>query len=501
MLRFAVTRDGGAVRNLDLAGAYLVGSDGVPLCAELEFNNSQIICAKRAEGAAALALVWPVPGCGTMLLETGRLMDREKPYNLPLELARGRLMRISLKREEWGLFDFEGVEPLADDIDQSRDLFVEALKAEGLPQQAQLSNDALKLAIEAAEKLSHFHADIFLARRKQIHAFTRRTFGCTVDLDNTAERYRESLREAFDFVYLPMPWRVIEPKQGEFNWRPFDSWIEWLAKHRIPMRIGPLVSFHEAYLPPWVGEHKTEFETVRNLIFDHVRQIVERYGNYVFQWDVISGVHAENTFDFTFEQLMEVTRVTVLQVKQLAPRAQTVIELIAPWGEYYARNQRTIPPIMYADMVVQSGVGFDGLGVQFLFGQPTDGVFVRDMFQISDKLDRLGNLGKQVHVTAVQVPSRPVTDGTTSGGCWRKPWDENIQAQWAKEFYMIALSKPFVESVTWLDLADRGPQAGIPSGGLLRADLTAKPAYKVVKDFRAEILSSLRKPPAAQTTT
>ena len=104
-------------------------------------------------------------------------------------------------------------------------------------------------------------------------------------------------------------------------------------------------------------------------------------------------------------------------------------------------------------------------------------------------------------MTAVQVPSQPVTNGATSGGYWRKPWDENIQAQWAKEFYTIALSKPFVESVTWLDLADRGPQAGIPSGGLLRADLTAKPAYKVVKDFRAEILGTLRKPPAARTAT
>lgn len=498
MLRFAVTREGSAVRDLDLSGAYVVGSDGVPLRAELEFRDSQVICAKRADGPAALALVWPVRACGTMMLETSRLMDRDQPYNLALELARGRLTRINLKREDWGLFDFDGVEPVANEITVARDLMVDSLKADTPLKQAQLAEQALQAAILAGEKLSHFHADIFLARRKQVHAFTRRTIGCTVDLSNTAEVYRQRLREVSDYVYLPVPWRLIEPKQGEFNWRPFDAWIEWLAKHRTPMRLGPLVSFSEANIPPWASMYETDFETVRNLIFDHVRRVVERYANYVYQWDVISGVHADNTFEFSFEQLMEITRVTVALVKQLAPRAQTLINLVAPWGEYYARNQRTIPPMLYADMVVQSGIGFDGVGAQFLFGPSSDGMFVRDMFQISEKLDRLGNLGKPVHLTAVQVPSRPFSNGR-SGGCWRTPWDESVQALWAKEFYTIALSKPFIESVTWLDLADR--EAGlIPSGGLLQADLTPKPAFKVIKDARSELLGVTRRPPAAQAT-
>ena len=172
MLRFFVNRDGDAVQEMDLAGAYVVGSDGVPLRAELDFRESQIVCAKRADGPAALALLWPVTGCGVMLLETSRLMDREKPYNLPLELARGRLMRISLKREDWGLFDFEGIEPLNAEYEIGRDLLVDALKADSPVQQSQLGDKALQVAIQMGEKLSRFHAELFLARRKQIHAFT-----------------------------------------------------------------------------------------------------------------------------------------------------------------------------------------------------------------------------------------------------------------------------------------------------------------------------------------
>jgi len=497
MLSFTVHPTEAGASPVKLDGAYVVGSDGVPLRAELEVRNSRVLCAKRADGPAGLALVWAVPGSGTLLLETSRLMDREKPYNLLLELVRGRLMHINQKREDWGLFDFEGVEGVSGEIDQARDLMVEALKTDDPVNQTQVATEALKVAISAGERLSLFHADIFLSRRKQAHAFSRRTIGCGIHLATSDENYRQKLREAFDFVYLPIPWRSVEPKQQEYNWHAFDSWVEWLAKARIPIKVGPLVSFSEAHVPDWLGMYETDFETIRNLIFEHVRRVVERYANYVHQWDVISGIHAHNSFQFTFEQLMEVTRVTASLVKQLAPRAQTVINLVSPWGEYYARNQRTIPPMLYADMVVQSGVAFDGLGVQFFFGKPTDGMFVRDMFQISEKLDKLGNMGKPVHITAVQVPSSPTANGDRwYGSYWREPWTEAVQAQWLKDFYAIALSKPFVESITWADLADRPDPDTLAFGGLLNANLQPKSAFKVLKQYRTDLLNAVRKPPA-----
>jgi len=499
MLRFVLEPNEKLVSEPVQTGAYMVGSDGVPLRAELDLREGQIVCAKRADGPAALAVLWPIPGYGTVLVETSRLMDRDKPYNLALELARGRLLRISLRREEWGLFDFEGMDALATEIDKSRDLFVESLKADTPAQQSDLGNKALAMSMAAGEKLSHFHADILLTRRKQMHAFTRNTFGCTVDVNNAAEAYRQALRLAFDFAYIPIPWSAIEPVRGQYNWQPFDAWVEWFGQLRIPVRLGPLVSFAPENVPSWLSEGEGSYETVRNLLFEHVRRVVERYQKHVAQWDVISGIYAENTYEFNFEQLLELTRVTAALVKQLAPQSQTIIDLTAPWGEYYARNQRTIPPMLYADMVVQSGVAFDGLGVQMVFGLGADGYYVRDMFQISEKLDRIGNLGKPVHVTAVQVPSLATDNSVTAGGYWRKPWDEMVQAQWLKEFYAIALSKPFVESITYKDLADRPAAPGITSGGLLRADLKPKPAFKVVKEFRADIKRAARKPPTART--
>ncbi|NLX14264.1 MAG: hypothetical protein GXY44_11505, partial [Phycisphaerales bacterium] len=111
MLRFAVDENGASGREISLAGSYVIGSDGVPLRADIDFNGSLLTCQKKAEGPAGLAILWPVAGCGNLMLETSRLVERDKVYNLPLELARGRLMRMSQKREDWGLFDFDGFQP------------------------------------------------------------------------------------------------------------------------------------------------------------------------------------------------------------------------------------------------------------------------------------------------------------------------------------------------------------------------------------------------------
>ena len=71
-------------------------------------------------------------------------------------------------------------------------------------------------------------------------------------------------------------------------------------------------------------------------------------------------------------------------------------------------------------------------------------------------------------------------------GQWHDAWSEPLQSRWLREFYNIALSKPFVESISWRDLADAGEHY-LPHGGLLRADLSPKLAYEQLCTIRAQI--------------
>lgn len=492
MLKFDVFHNGQAASAVNLDGAYLIGSDAVPIRADLAFVNGQIRCQKRAGGPASLALLWNVPGFGEVLLETSKVQEREQPHNLNIELARGRLMRISQKREDWGLHDYAGTEDIADLIDRARDSFIESLQCSHEPAKAAgLADQSLALACRAGEMLATFHAEIFLRHRQQTKTFPKRLFGAVADLNVDSEDYRNRLMSMGDFVHVPIPWKLIEPREQEFNWAALDKTVEFLVSKRVQIKGGPLVCFSDRVIPPWLYIWEHDFETIRELFHDHIQRVVQRYGQYIKTWDVISGIHAENNFGCNFEQIMDLTRMSATLVKQASPRSHTIIEIAQPWGEYYARNPRTIPPMLYADMCIQSGINFDAFGLQIYFGVGEGGYHVRDLLQISSMIDRFSNIGKNLHITGVAVPSSQESDEldawggkaqVSRGGHWHKPWDEQVQAEWLSRFYEVAMSKPFIESISWRDLSDAG-QHFMPYGGLLRQDFTPKPSFEALQTY------------------
>ena len=61
-------------------------------------------------------------------------------------------------------------------------------------------------------------------------------------------------------------------------------------------------------------------------------------------------------------------------------------------------------------------------------------------------------------------------------GRWHRPWDPQLQADWMEQFYRVCLSKPFVESISWGNLADMNPS--LPSGGMMDDLLQPKPVFE-----------------------
>ncbi len=493
MLRFSVFCDGEPADSIDLAGAYLVASDGVPLRAEIVFRDGEIRCKKSAPGPAGLALPWTTKSTGRILLETTRLPERDKPYILQVELARGQLMRLSQKAEDWGVEDAQPLDSVSVKWGKSRDLFVDSLKADKPAQAARLGEKALSQAVAVGEDLTNLYVQAHMERRRRVSGFSRWVFGGSAAIGTSSDGYRKKLARAVDFVAVPLSWRTVEPAEQKFDWSAIDGWVDWLTRQGIPIRGSDLVNFTESNIPDWVYIWEHDFETIRDLLYEHIRRVINRYGSYIQVWDVISGIHGNNCMSFNFEELMELTRMSTAIAKQLAPRSKVTIELVAPWGEYYANNQRTIPPLLYADMVTQAGINFDAFGLQFDFGAARDGTYLRDMFQISSVMDRF-NIGRPLHITAVGVPSSVPEGGETSAadmGEWHGPWSEKLQSRWLAAFYAVALSKPFVETVSWKPLSDAETHP-TPGCGLLRADLAPKPAYRELAKLRTSLNSEAK---------
>ena len=307
------------------------------------------------------------------------------------------------------------------------------------------------------------------------------------------EKYRATLGESFDFVAVPMGWKRVQPTEDALELDEVDACVEALARKRVPIMTGPLIELAEGRVPEWMFLWEHDYEALRDQAFDYVRRVVTRYRRAVSMWNVVGGIHSSNAFGLSFEQMVELTRLLVAQVKTMVPGARTMVTVAQPYGEYHAQpgGGAGVPPMLYAELIAQSGVTFEAFGVECQTGADTGGRWARDLFQTSCMLDRFALVGKPVFLTDVGAPSRATPDPAdasggstdpTAAGRWGGPWSPQRQREWVEAVYPVALSKPFVESITWADLADAG--AAVPGGGLLDDLLRPKPAFEAIQHMR-----------------
>ncbi len=490
-MKFQVFKNGKIVEDFKLSGAYLFGSDGIGIRrAEITFKDGFINCKKVNLETAGLALLWPIEGFGKVMLPTTCLPERERPYNLNVEIARAKLMQIVNKREDWSFFNsMKGMSELSE---ESQDLFIRAIQnIADAPEASKLADEALNKAILVSEKLAVKQAQILFHTRIKNHGFGRGCFSCRVDpmeIDNPL--YIEKLLDLFGSVTVPINWGQIESEKGIYNFSKLDTCMETLAKKRVTISAGPLLCFKEDYLPKWLLAGDGSFEKVREVAYQFIMEIVSRYGNIVRAWYAISGLNAYNHFGFRFEQILEMTRAANMAVKQASDRAQKIIEIANPWGEYYTTAPNSIPPLVYMDMIVQSGTNFDAFGLQVKFGKDQAGMHIRDMLQISAILDTFAPIAKPIYITNVEVPSLDGEGQNNSdqAGIWHDKWNPALQAKWIRQFFQVALSKPFVNSVTYANLMD-SEESEIPNSGLLTAQLEPKESYQALKELSDGIFS------------
>ncbi|MCC6580750.1 MAG: endo-1,4-beta-xylanase, partial [Phycisphaeraceae bacterium] len=291
------------------------------------------------------------------------------------------------------------------------------------------------------------------------------------------------------------------PEEGDYRWKILDEWVAWARKSELPIIAGPIVSFEPNHLPDWLFIWEHDYETVRDLIYEHIERVVGHFKDRISTWNVVSGLHINNHFTVAFDQLMDLTRLATMVVKKVQPNAKALVELREPFGEYYGHNQRSIPPMMYADLLIQGSIQFDAFTLKLMMGQAQPGQFVRDLMQISNLLDHFAPMSKPVNLVLC-CPSGTVTDEMIqvpengnpvdpNCGFWRKPWSPGVQGHWFEAVLHIALSKPFVETITWHEIADY-PDLEMPMGGLVTEDLQPKASLKSMANFSRQLASDAK---------
>ena len=488
---------------------------------------------------------------GVVTLQTCLLPSREKPYLLSLELARHRLMAFFNKLEDWALFDLQGDHPALALFERARRAFtlalVEAAKKDASekgcggfsPASDRLARSALSLAVEASELLTLEQARTQFAKRASgelaaaaakavtpLNAITDHEaahsrnllignvgvilptpvqVGVMVNPNAFTPALTKAAQGCCDFLCMPMRWVDMEPTEGKYLFSNTDRWIEWAVRTaRVPVVGGPIIELRRGCVPEWMYIWEHDYETLRELVYEHTRNIVTRYRRTVGTWTVCSGLHVASNFALSFEQMMDLTRLVVMVVRKLQPSAKIQVQIDQPWGEYVGASSRSIPPLVYADMVLQAGVNPDLFALRIETGQPEPGQSTRDLLALSAMLDRYASFDRPLSIATVSAPSKTAAaeslglDEELEPGYYRAPWSPSSQALWMTRALGVMAAKPYVHSVCWHELFDAAPPlVPAPGGkaadnrfdGLLDHEGNAKPALGRLGAIRAAVKS------------
>jgi hypothetical protein len=209
----------------------------------------------------------------------------------------------------------------------------------------------------------------------------------------------------------------------------------------------------------------------------------------------VSGLHTNTAFRLSFEQIMDLTRLAVGVVRKLHPQARVQVEIAQPWGEYYTANRRSLPPTLYAEMLLQAGVPVDTIGLRLEMGVPGVGLSCRDPAAVSALLDQYAALDRPIAITAAAAPALPMPvpadNPEVEPGWWRRPWDEQAQAAWMNAVLSTALAKPAVQSVTWAEVMDTPASPEVSTCGLLTAEGRPRAAFDRLVALRKAVTAGV----------
>lgn len=473
--------------------AYVTGHDLLPTSKHIVIENGQLVCHHSVGQSATFFLPWPVDGLGQLMLRTATLLDRPKPYQLQVELARGKLNQVRSQLADWQSAGLEPSRASRESLDQAMRHFVRAVSHQHDPATtAAEATLALKHGVAAAESLTRDYTRQALTARHRQYAQLGTLLACSLGHSPPQKKWHRKLLSAFNSAVVPVNWKHVEPNEGEYCWDAYDRQVRWCQKNRLVTRGGPLLHFGPEGIPDWLWLWEGDFANLVSFASDFAETVVSRYLGRVRVWVVTSGANSAELLSLNEEQRLRLT-VKILEVaRQIDPDAQFVIRIDQPWGQYASARSDQLSPLDFADALLRADLGLSGVDLEIAVGYQPGGVVPRDLMELSLLLDRWANLGVPLWLT-LAFPSSDEPDPLAkrkvlpAKAAWRRAWDEQAQADWLGVAVRLALAKPAIQGIACTHFSD-AELHDWPHAGLLREDGTPKPAFEELVRIRREHL-------------
>lgn len=322
-------------------------------------------------------------------------------------------------------------------------------------------------------------------------------FGCNAFMLASFEKeekepiYKEKFAKLFNQAVVPFYWSDLEPEEGELRFRKDsvniyrrpapDIVLDFCEEYNIQPKGHCLV--WNWFTPKWLEKYTTEER--KRIVERRFQEISAEYADKIPSWDIVneSATNYRIGEKFLFENYDE------FGLKLGGEYFPNNIKILNETNEAIWRDYRTEGKYMAFNMqlkdFVAKGLPIDEIGLQYHAMTSTEGLespFIRNTYldaqAMVEILELLSKYGYPMHISEITVP-----------GSGQKAENEEVQAYIVEALYKTWFATETMKSIVWWNLVD-GYAAYAPlgsnegenrcGGGLLRFDMSEKPAYKVL---------------------
>jgi hypothetical protein len=476
-----------------LEHVYMCGPDDLPWFSRAYFSGDQLVIERNEDDSGRIFVPWRVGSSGPILISTSTLMEREEPYILEVELARGMANTLRNQIAQWEMMGLVVPDSLRAKVLEATRLFSRAATSQSdLAAAAAAGQSSLDTTIDAMHELATEYVSQALAmRRAQQRQFTS-WFGVHLGGHRPKANVARHVVNTFNMVSLPLTWRTVEAVEGRRDWTDADAQVDWAHSAGLRVCAGPLLELDDRGVPDWTYLWEGDFDSLLKFMVDHVRAVVERYRGKVHLWQVAARLTHGHALGLSEEARLQLAAKAIVTVRQLDPATPRVVTFDQPWAEYLANEQLDLAPMHFADALVRADLGLSGIGLELNVGYHPGGSVHRGPLAISRLVDTWSLLELPLLV-ALTHPSSAGEDPQTNGKIRVLNSEQNevtpeSQRDWIREHVPLLLSKNAVQVVLWNQLSDAAPHH-YPHSGVFNVEDKPKPALEALKKIRQQYLN------------
>ncbi|MBX9580142.1 MAG: endo-1,4-beta-xylanase [Gemmataceae bacterium] len=469
------------------------GLDPSPVPTRVRVEPGRLVAARGSGDSGFLQLPWPVGRGGHLTACTATLRERDEPYDLLLELARGKLNQVRNQTAEWREIGLQTPPDYSAELAEVHRLFGVAVLDRPAPHAAAAAAGVLDRSFRLADRLVRLYTGQMFA--------TRLAEGGRLPTDLSA-RYSSpptgvaaaEYRQAFTAARVGLRWRDVEPAESRYNWPAVDAALAAARATGRPVAFGPVIDLAPGTVPDWVAEFDGDLPTLAAFMCDYLETLLGRYKGEVRRWVVCGGFNHADGLGLRDDDRLRLAARLVEAALQLDPDLDVVVGVAQPWGDYLAGDDQSIPPGVFAEDLVRTGLRIAAVEVELRTGSRPRAGLPRDLLDTSRLLDGYARLDLPpvevllAHPAAGDPdPAAAAPRGGPGGAGSPDVQTPRWQADWGEASAALALCKPGVRAVTWDHWSDADPHL-TPSGGLLDAAGRPRPLLGRLQALRAAYL-------------